>query len=85
MSIEYSDAEYRLFKHFGFEKILEHTSSVYMCYSVLEHNAFLYPEKYNEKFINALRTVLIMMDEKPCRMTPEFDKAILFHIGRKLT
>jgi hypothetical protein len=46
----------------------------------LIHLAFTHPERYLPNYIAALRAAIILMDEKPCRMSEEFDKAILDQI-----
>jgi len=78
--MDYSQAELRLFTHFHQEKLIANATSGYILYSVLVHLAFTHPERYSARFIFALRAAVILMDEKPCRMTEEFDRAILDNI-----
>jgi len=79
--MEHSQAERLLFEHFEQEFLLESAmGGAYLTYAPLIHLAFTHPERYLPNYIAALRAAIILMDEKPCRMSEEFDKAILDQI-----
>jgi hypothetical protein len=78
----YSEPEVKLLKHFipDFEE-LKRMCNHSTFYKFATQEAFLYPEKFEEKYINALKSVLIMMDQGPVRMSERFDNAITYYIG----
>lgn len=77
----YSNAEESLFIHFDVIDIIDGVNIMLVYSTVMMYRAFLNPEFYDVRYIEALRQALKFLEKRGnYRLTTEFDDVIMYEL-----